>query len=146
MRRDGLQPFRQLSRLLVGLAAEYVSEGELTQLLCGRVDQFLLGIAKRRAPQAGHALNIVIPIRVPDANAFAAVQDQRTCFAEGIQICIGVDDGFDIADGGIAERGHEIGVLSVKGRIGGVAEARLMRNPAARESGQPALQSCLLLQ
>jgi len=45
---------------------EQMREGQLAHLRGGRLDQFLVVVAERRAPQAGHAFEIALAVGVVD--------------------------------------------------------------------------------
>ena len=101
-----LEPFRELDRGVVALPGEEMAERELAHLRGRGLDQFFIAVAERRAPQPGHALDVGFAVAVIDEYALAALDDQRTGFAQCREIGVGVDQSLDIADGEVAERRH----------------------------------------
>ena len=54
-------------------------------------------VADVDAPQAGHALEIGSAVAVVDPHAVAALDDERPRLAKGLQVGVGMDQGFDVA-------------------------------------------------
>ena len=82
-------------------------EGQLLHLLaCAASTSSRLRIAERRAPQAGHALDVVLAVAVEDPDALAALEDQRPGVAEAREVGVGVDQRFDVASGKVREHGR----------------------------------------
>ena len=77
-RHHGLELLGELDRRLVALAAEHVAVGQLLHLRGGDVRERFLAIAERRAPEPGHALDVLLAVHVPDAHAFRTIDDQRS--------------------------------------------------------------------
>jgi hypothetical protein len=59
-RRDLLELFGKLDRRIVAPAGEQMRERELAHLRRGSLDQFLVAVAERRAPQPRHALDVAL--------------------------------------------------------------------------------------
>ena len=93
-------------RLIVRLAAEDVGEGELAHGLRGRLDEFLVAVAERRAPQAGQALDVALALVVIEIDALAAIEDERPDLAVSGEIGVGMDHRLDVADGHVAQCCH----------------------------------------
>jgi len=74
----------------MALAGEQMRKGELSHLLGCSLDQFLVAVAKRRAPKAGHALDIGLAVGIVDMDALRALDDERPGLAEAREIDIGV--------------------------------------------------------
>jgi len=89
------------------LAGEQVREGELAHLRGGGLDQLLVAVAERRAPQPGHALDIGLAVGIVDIHAMRALDDKRPGLAEAREIDIGVYQCLDVTDGEIAKGRHE---------------------------------------
>src|ERR1700730_7257620 len=81
-----------------------MGEGELAHLRRRRLDQFLVAVAKRRAPQPRHGFDVRLAVGVVDIDALAALDDERPGVAKAGQIGVGMHQGLDIAGGEIAER------------------------------------------
>jgi hypothetical protein len=90
----------------VALAGKEMAERELAHLRGRGLDQFFIAVAERRAPQPGHTLDVGLAVAVIDEYALAALDDQRTGFAQRREIGVGVGHSLDIADGEVAERSH----------------------------------------
>src|ERR1700722_13100316 len=71
------------------------------------LNQFLVAVAERRAPKAGHAFDVGLAVGIVDIHALGTLDDQRSAFAEASQINVGMDQGLDVANGEIAEWRHE---------------------------------------
>ena len=61
----------------MGAAGEHVGVTELGHLLARGLDQLLDAIAQRRAPQARHALDVLLARDIGDVHALGGVHDQR---------------------------------------------------------------------
>src|SRR5215469_9575557 len=90
----------------MALSGEEMGEGELAHLRRRGFDQFFVAVTQRRAPQPRHAFDIGFAFGIVDEHALAALDDQRTGFAQRREIGVGVDQGLDVADGEIAEWWH----------------------------------------
>jgi hypothetical protein len=88
-------------------AGEQVREGELAHLRGGGLDQLLVAVAERCAPQPGHALDIGLAAGIVDIHTVRALDDKRPGLAEAREIDIGVHQCLDVTDGEIAEWRHE---------------------------------------
>ena len=86
------------------LAVNRCANGSLR--ICARrgLDQLLVVVAERRAPQPGHAFDIGLAVGVVDVDALAALDHQRAGLAQRREIGVGMGQGLDVADGEIAER------------------------------------------
>ena len=82
-------------------------EGQLAHLRRRGLDQLLVAVAERGAPQPGHAFDVGLAVGVVDEDALPALDDERPGLAEAREIDVGVHQRFDVAGGEIAERGHE---------------------------------------
>ena len=80
---------------IVALGREQVREGQLAHLRRRGLDQLLVVVAERRAPQAGHAFEIGLAVGVVDVDALAALDHQRTGFAD--RRLIGSRDGCSVS-------------------------------------------------
>jgi hypothetical protein len=89
-RRDLLQLLGKLDRRVVAAAGEQVGEGEPLHLLPRRFHELGVGVAERRAPQAGHALDVGAVLRVVDPDALAPLQDQGAGLAKACEVGVGV--------------------------------------------------------
>ena len=74
-------------------------EGQLHHLLARGLDQFLVGVAERGAPEPGHALDVGLAVGVVDPDALSALQHQGPGLAQGGEVGVGVDQGLDVAGG-----------------------------------------------
>src|SRR6266487_2942125 len=92
----------------MALGGEKVAKGKLTHLRRSGLDQLFVAVAKRRAPQPRHPFDIGPALGVVDEHALSALDDQRTGFAQRREIGVGVNQGLEVADGEIAERGHDL--------------------------------------
>ena len=91
-RHNLLEPFSASS--IAGswlLPVKRCAERELAHLRGRGLDQFFVAVAERRAPQPGHALDVGLAVGVVDEYALAALDDQRTGFAQCREIGVGVD-------------------------------------------------------
>ncbi|MCY1530296.1 hypothetical protein D9M68_654770 [compost metagenome] len=86
----------QLDARPVRLVAEQVIERQGAQLLLGGGDQALVAEAQRRAPQAGHGLDIALALVVIYIDAFAALDDQRADLLVQAGIGVGVQLVLDV--------------------------------------------------
>ena len=107
-RGDLFEPFGELDRGIMALGGEKVAKGKLTHLRRSGLDQLFVAVAKRRAPQPRHPFDIGPALGVVDEHALSALDDQRTGFAQRREIGVGVNQGLEVADGEIAERGHDL--------------------------------------
>src|SRR6266446_6369132 len=96
----------ELDCRIVALGREQMAKRELTHLRRSGLDQLFVAVAQRRAPQPRHPFDIGLALRVVDEHALAALDDQRTGFAQRRKIGVGVNEGFHVEDAEIAERGH----------------------------------------
>ncbi len=103
-RSDLFQPLRQLDGRVVALAGEEMRERQFAHLRCGGLDQLLIAVTERGAPKPRHAFDIGLAFAVVDEHALSALQHQGTALAKGGEIGVGVNQGFDVADGEIAQR------------------------------------------
>src|ERR1700722_16648032 len=83
-----------------------MSERKLTHLRGRGLDQLLIAVTERRAPQPGHALDVRFAFGVVDVDALPALDDQRTAVAKAREVNIGMHQRFDVAGRKIAERSH----------------------------------------
>ncbi len=81
---------------LVTLAREHVRERQLLDLLVRDARQLLVAVPERRAPQAGHGLDVAAPVVVPDVNPFAAHEHERSRAMQRGEIRVGVQDAREI--------------------------------------------------
>src|SRR5262249_39848204 len=105
-RRDLLEPFGELDRGIVALGAEQMAKGKLAHLRRRRLDQLFVAVTECGAPKSRHALDISLALAVVDKHPLPALADQRTRFAQRREVGVGVDQGFEVADGEIARRRH----------------------------------------
>jgi len=105
-RRHLLEPLGELDRRIVTLGAEQMREGELAHLRRRHLRELLVAVAKRRAPQARHALDIGLAVGVVDEDTLAALEHQGTARAERRKIGVGMNEGLDVADRKIAHGRH----------------------------------------
>src|SRR5580692_3921623 len=106
-----------------------MSEGELAHLRRRGLDQLLVAVAERGAPQPRHAFDVRLAVGVVDINALPALEDQRPGVAKTGQIGVGMHQGLDVAGGEIAERGH-VAPLAIVWRA-------LNSSPLRTRSGHP---------
>ncbi len=104
-RRDLLEPFGELDRRIMTFGAEQMRERELAHLRSGSVDQFFVTVAKRRAPQAGHALDVGFAIGVIDIDALRALDHQWSGCAKLVEVGVRVDQRLNVANGKVAGHG-----------------------------------------
>jgi hypothetical protein len=95
----------KLDHPVMRLAAEGVGEGHLAQRLRTGFRDFLVAVAERGAPQAGHALDIALARVVIEIDPAALIEDQGPHLAVAREIGIGVDHRLDVADGHVGQ-GH----------------------------------------
>ncbi|MCY1535422.1 hypothetical protein D9M68_708280 [compost metagenome] len=76
-RGDLGQRLGQLQHRRVGGLEEGVVERQLAHLPAGRLDQFLAAVADGDAPQAGHAIEDLLPLAVPQVHALGLGDDPR---------------------------------------------------------------------
>ena len=108
-RRDGDQLLRQLDGHVGDLLGEGVVVGQLAHLAVRRLDQPLLAVAQRQAPEPRQALQIGLAVLVIDIDALAAGQHQRAFGLVLLGIGVGMQVKGDVAGGGgIAAKGHFI--------------------------------------
>src|SRR5262249_13960771 len=105
-RRDLLEPFGKLDRGIMALRGEEMAEGKLPHMRGSVSSQLLFAVAQRSAPQARHAFDIGLTLGIVDEYPLAALDDERTRFAQCREIGVGVNQGLEVANGKIAERGH----------------------------------------
>ena len=60
--------------------------GQARHLVGGRLHQSVLAIAKRQAPEPGHALNVFFAMDVGDPDTFAFVDHHRAFLKMGLEI------------------------------------------------------------
>jgi len=106
-RRNLLELLRKLDRRIVAFAGEEMRERKFAHLRGGGLDQFLIAVAERRAPQPGHALDIALAGGIVDIDTLPALDDERACLTKAREIRVRVHQRLDVADGKIAERGHK---------------------------------------
>src|SRR5271169_5881681 len=104
-----------------------MSEGELAHLRRRGLDQFLVAVAERRAPQPRHTFDVRLTLGVVDIDALAALEDERPGVAKAGQIGVGMHQGLDVAGGEIAERRHENPLTDPEGCAAIVARWRPSR-------------------
>jgi hypothetical protein len=102
-RRELFQRFGQFDGQVVRLAGKDVGVGQPLHLLGGNVDNFLVAIAQRRAPQARQALDVLLALVVVDVDALAFLDHRRAGLAERRQVGVGVDQGFDVPHGEVGK-------------------------------------------
>src|SRR5271166_1127174 len=90
----------------MALAGEEMRKRQFAHLRSRGLDQLLIPVAERGAPEPGHALDVAFAVAVIDEHPLSALEDQRAGFAKSGEIGVGVDERLDVADGKIAERGH----------------------------------------
>ena len=90
----------------MALAGEEMRERELAHLRGGGLDQLLVAVAERGAPQPRHAFDVTFAFGVVDEDALASFQDERAGFAQRRELGVGMEEGLDVADREIAERRH----------------------------------------
>ena len=83
-----------------------MGERKLPHLRGGSLDQFLVAVTERRAPQPGHAFDVGLAVGVIDIDAVRALDNERAGLAEAGEIDVGMHQRFDIAGGQIAEPGR----------------------------------------
>src|SRR5947209_1963568 len=90
----------------MALAGEEMRKRELAHLGSRGLDQLLVAVAERGAPQPRHALDVTLALGVVHEDSLAPLQDEGAGFAQGGQLGVGVDDGLDVTDREIAEGRH----------------------------------------
>ena len=105
-RRDLLDLLRELDRRLMAAAAEEMRERELGHLLARGFDQLGIAVAERRAPQSRQAFDIFLAGRVPDVDAFGALEQQRPGGPVGREVGRGMQQRLDVTSRKVGERGH----------------------------------------
>src|SRR5262245_3718119 len=90
----------------MALGGEEVAERQLAHLRRRSLDQLLVVVAERGAPQPRHAFDIGFAFAVIDEHAAPALEHERPRVAQRCEIGIGVNERLDVADGEVAERGH----------------------------------------
>src|SRR5262249_29153200 len=65
-----------------------------------------VAVAEGGAPEPRHALEVGLALAVVDEHSLPALDDQRTGFAQGREVGVGVNEGLEVADGEIAKRRH----------------------------------------
>ena len=93
------QTLGELDRGRVGLAAEHVIARQPAQLRLGGPDQPGLAEAERRAPEAGHALEVAMALGVDHIDALAAVDHERPRLGVVGQIGERMDQAFPVPGG-----------------------------------------------
>ncbi len=111
-----LELLGELDRRIVALAVVEMAEAELLHLSGRGVGELFVAVTERRAPQAGHALEIRLALDVVDVHALAALDHQRAGVAQLRQVGVGMRERLDVADREIAE-GH--GFVPMKNDRGG---------------------------
>ena len=107
--RDFLDLLCELHRRLVATPTEKVGERQLAHLLRGRLDQLVIAVAERRAPQSRQPLDVFFARRIIDVNAFRTLQHHRPVDAMCRQIGRRVQNGLDVASCKVAEGAHGTG-------------------------------------
>jgi len=92
----------------MAFAGEEVCERQLAHLRRRRLDQLLVAVAERRAPQPRHALDVTPALRVVDEDAFCPLQDQGAGFPKHGELRVGVNQGLDVANSKVAQWRHRI--------------------------------------
>ena len=85
-RRNLGQQFGQFNGRDDGCIEEAVVERQLRHLPGGRIDQFVATITNIHAPQAGHAVEDLVALRIPDIDAVAARDDARATAGQSLGI------------------------------------------------------------
>src|SRR6266403_1139369 len=70
------------------------------------VAQLLVAVTECSAPESRHALDVGLTFAVVDEHPLPTLDDQRTGFAQRREVGVGVNHGFEVADGEIAKRRH----------------------------------------
>ena len=83
----------------MALAGEEMAEGEFAHLLGGHIGKLVLTPAQRRGPQPRHRFDVILATFVIDAHALAALEDERTGFAQLHEIGVGVQEDWRRASG-----------------------------------------------
>src|SRR5829696_9389511 len=112
----------------MALPAKKMREREFAHLLRGGLDQFLIAVTERRAPQPGHAFNVSLALLIVDPHSLAALEHQRAALTKCRKIGIGMDESLDVAGGEVAGQGHEL-LLLVKPNCEGSALSRQSFRP-----------------
>ena len=124
---DLQQRLRQLDHRLGRTAVEDVIGRQLLHLADGRLDKPLLAETERRAPEASHALQILLAGVVVDVDALAPRDHGRTDRLVLLEVGVGVDDRRDITT---CERIRVSGHLDILQGIGRhrarILEARIL--------------------
>ncbi len=81
-----------------------MGEGDLAHGLGRRLDDLLIAVAQRRAPQAGETLDVALAGVVIEIDAAALVEDERPHLAMAGEIGVGVDHRLDVAVGHVGKR------------------------------------------
>ncbi len=76
-RRNFLELLGEQHRGFVGFAAEQLGVTELADLLRSHVRKFSITIAQSRAPQPGHAFDVLPALVVPEIDALGALMNGR---------------------------------------------------------------------
>ena len=105
-RRDLLDPFGEFDRGIVALGAKEMAKGQLAHLRRRRLDQLFVAVTECSAPESRHALDVGLTFAVVDEHPLPTLDDQRTGFAHRREVGVGVNQGFEVADGEIAKRRH----------------------------------------
>ena len=71
-------------------------ERKLAHLLGGDIRQRRLAPAERGGPQPAHGFDVVLALFVVDAHAFPALNDQGPGFTEFHEVCVRMQDAFDV--------------------------------------------------
>src|SRR6516164_9473918 len=80
------------------LAVKRWLKGSL-RICAASLDQLFVAVAEGGAPEPRHALEIGLALAVVDEHALPALDDQRTGFAQGREVGVGVNEGLEVADG-----------------------------------------------
>ena len=63
----------------MGFTAEHMTEAQVTHLPLSDVDNLLVPITQRRAPEAGHPLEITLALLIKNVRAFSACHHHLLC-------------------------------------------------------------------
>jgi hypothetical protein len=93
---------------VVATAREDVREGKLAHLAGGGLDQLLVAVAQRGAPEARHRLNVGLSVHVVDVDSLGVLQHERANRPVGIEIGVGMDQRLDVTRLQIGEHGFPL--------------------------------------
>ena len=118
-RRHGHQFLGQVDRHFGHLLGEGMVVGQLLHLARRRLDQPLLAVAQRQAPEPREPLKIALALVVIDIDALAAGQHQRTLGLVLAGVGVGMEVKGDVAGGRriAAERHGNLEVRAARGRL-----------------------------